>query len=272
MPTSSAQLERPTTDRGGMLRSLKALKGYKIRATDGEIGKVHDFFFDDEFWIVRYVVVDTGHWLPGRKVLLTPGVLCDSDWQQHSFSVALTQEQVRTSPEVDTYMPVSRQREIQLHQHYGWPYYWTPTGAFAGALPLPAELPEPAPKAPAGDPHLRSVREMIGYHVEASDGGIGGVDDFIAADANWVIRYLVVATRKWLPGKKVLIAPQWLVGPISWSTQTVKIIMTGENIKHSPEYDPAAPVNREYEGRLYDFYGRPHYWTEAARKTSNLKL
>ncbi|HEX5220551.1 MAG TPA: PRC-barrel domain-containing protein [Verrucomicrobiae bacterium] len=243
-----------------MLRSLKHFKGYKIHATDGAIGKVHDFFFDDEFWILRYVVVDTGRWLPGRKVLLTPGLLRDPDSGQRSFDVALNREQVRSSPDVDADQPVSRQHEVRLHEHYGWPFYWAPSGDLVGPI-TPIPMPEPSAPARPGDPHLRSVREIIGYDVEASDGAIGRVDDFIADTESWTIRYLVVGLRKWLPGRKVLISPQWLVGPISWDTRTVKIIMSRESIRNSPEYDADAPVNREYEGQLYDFYGRPHYWS-----------
>ena len=252
--------DRPRTESSeGMLRSLKDLTGYKIHATDGNIGKVHDFFFDDEFWMLRYVVVDTGHWLPGRKVLLTPGVLLNPDSRERTFSVALTRDQVRSSPDVDTDRPVSRQHEIYLHQHYGWPFYWAPSGDLVG--PIMTTLPvEPPSDEPPGDPHLRSVRDLIGYDVQASDGEIGCVDDFIADSESWTIRYMVVAIHKWLPGRKVLISPQWLVGPISWAGRTVKIIMSREHIKNSPEYDAKAPVNREYEGRLYDFYGRPRYW------------
>ena len=243
------------------MRSLKDLTGYKIHETDGHIGKVHDFFFDDEFWILRYVVVDTGHWLPGRKVLLTPGVLLDADWRERAFNVAMTREQIRSSPDVDTDRPVSRQHEISLHQHYGWPFYWAPSGDLLGPVVPPPSLSEPPSTESKGDPHLRSVRDLLGYDVQASDGGIGRVDDFIADTDNWTIRYLVVAIHKWLPGRKVLVSPQWLVGPISWATRSVKIIMTRESIKNGPEYDAAAPVNREYEGRLHNFYGRPRYWT-----------
>jgi hypothetical protein len=245
---------------GEMLRSLKDFRGYRIHATDGNIGKVHDFFFDDEFWILRYVVVDTGHWLPGRKVLLTPGVLADPDWRQRAFNVALTREQVRSSPDVDTDRPVSRQHEIHLHEHYGWPFYWAPSGDLVGPI-MPAPAVEQSPPTQPGDPHLRSVREIIGYDVEADDGEIGCVDDFIAGCENWTVRYLVVAIRKWLPGRKVLISPQWLVGPISWAGRTVKIILSRESIRNSPNYDATAPVNREYEGQLHDFYGRPRYWS-----------
>lgn len=246
----------------GMLRSLKDLEGYRISAKNGDIGKIHDFFFDDELWIVRYVVVDTGHWLPGRKVLLAPSVLLDPNWRERSFSVLLTQEEVKASPDIDADKPVSRQHEIELRTYYGWPFYWQGAGPVPGMLPPPMPPPPPSASQKAGDLHLRSVRAVSGYDIEATDGDIGHADDFIADDETWAIRYLIVATRKWLPGRKVLISPQWLVGPISWSSKRVKIIMTRESIRNSPEYNPAAPVNREYEVRLYDYYGRPQYWHE----------
>jgi hypothetical protein len=244
------------------LRSLKSLEGYRIAATDGQIGRIRDFFLDDEYWILRYAVVDTGNWLPGRKVLLSPGVLLTADWRERVFNVALTREQVKTSPDIDTDKPVSRQREIELHTHYGWPFYWT-GGTWPEPLPIipPVERKQThIPKEP-GDSHLRSAHEMIGYAIQADDGEIGFVDDFIAEEETWVIRYLVVSTHKWLPGRKVLISPQWLVGPISWSARTVKLFMTRASVRNSPEYDPATAVNREYETTLYDYYGRPRYWT-----------
>ena len=262
MTSANLLAESRSSETTGMLRSLKVLRGYTISAKDGHMGHIHDFFFDDTLWIVRYGVVDTGRWLPGRKVLLSPGVLLDPNWREQSFSVGLTREQVRTSPDIDTDKPVSRQHQVELHSHYGWPYYWIGEG---GVVPIPPiALPPSRPEADkkSGDPHLRSVREIIGYGVEASDGDIGKVDDVIADDATWAVRYLVVATHKWLPGRRVLISPQWLVGPISWAARSVKIILSRENIKNSPKFDPATPVNREYEARLYDFYGRPQYWNE----------
>lgn len=250
--------------RHGMLRSLKDFEGYKISAKDGAIGKIHDWFFDDEFWIVRYFVVDTGGWLPGRKVLLTPGVLLDADSENRSFSVGLDRKQVEESPDIDTDKPVSRQREIELHSHYEWPFYWSPGETWP--MPITQMQPPPSPSAYAGDPHLRNIRDVVGYRIEASDGEIGFVDDFIADDETWAIRYLVISTHKWIPGRKVLISPQWLVGPISWSTQTVKVFMTKESIRHSPEFDPHAPVNRGYETELFDYYGRPAYWTSSVHQ------
>lgn len=249
-----------------MLRSLKTVHGYAVKATDGNIGKVHDFFFDDEFWLVRYLVVDAGGWLTARKVLITPGVVVGTpDWASQTLSVALTRQQVGKSPDIDTDRPVSQQQETLLRQHYGWPFYWMP-GSSAVPAAVPAPPPHDAVQRPGrdakreGDPHLRSVREVTGYHIQASDGRIGHVEDFVAEDDVWEIRYLVVDTRNWLPGRKVLISPQWLVGPIDWAERTVKVFMTKLQIENSPLFDPEAPVNREYEVRLYDFYGRPGYW------------
>lgn len=249
-----------------MIRSLNSLLSYQIRARDGEIGTVHDFFFDDEFWTVRYLVVDTGRWLPGRKVLLTPDALDQPAWAAASVPVNLTREQIKSSPEMDADKPVSRQRQIELHRHYGWPFYWTGGGVWPDPV---APVPPPAGASPSdletkrepGDPHLRSLREITGYHIEASDGSIGHVEDLVTDEDAWEIRYLVVDTRNWLPGRKVLIAPRWFVGPISWSERKVKVFMTQASIRNSPEYDPKAPINREYEIRLYDYYGRPGYWS-----------
>ena len=159
-----------------MLRSLKAMHGYAVLAKDGDIGKVHDFFFHDDTWIIRYLVVDTGHWLPGRKVLVATNSLGKPNCGGFTFPVALTRLQVEKSPDIDTDQPVSRQQEAELHSHFGWPLYWTePTSGVWPPFVSPAPILMPAPPSgPApkehGDPHLRSQRELAGYHIHASDG------------------------------------------------------------------------------------------------------
>ncbi len=252
-----------------MLRSIKELRGYKILANDGEIGKVHEFYFDDETWTIRYLVVETGSWFFERRVLLSPIVLGQPHWEAQLFPVNLTMMQVKNSPLIDADKPVSRQIEVELHNHYGWPYYWI-GGGFAGdampALPpqiVSAHLTEEEKKSRAKpetpDPHLRSTREVIGYHIQAPRGELGHVEDFIVDDEAWIIRYMVVDTTNWLPGKKVLVPPLG-IEKINWSEAKVRVKLTRAKIKKSPEFDLSAPVSREYEEKLYDFYGWPKYW------------
>jgi hypothetical protein len=249
-----------------MLRSTKELRGYTICATNGDIGKVHEFYFDDLIWIVRYLVVDTGNWLPGRKVLLWPGVLGQPDWEAHALPVGLTKERVESSPPISADEPVSRQMETDLYTYYGWPPYWrgglSPlgVGAAAAAETLARAVAEKErTEDQESDPHLRSTREVIGYHIQARDGEIGHVEDLIVEDANWFIRYLVIDTRNWLPGRKVLVSPAW-AEEVNWAERKVHVGLGREAIENSPEFDPSLPVNREYEVRLYDYYGRPKYW------------
>lgn len=224
-----------------------------MAAENGDSGRVYDLFFDDEFWVIRYLVADTGHWLPGRKVLITPGVMGTPDWENRRFPVALTRERVEKSPAIDTDKPVSRQEEIRLERHYGWHTYQAPVGAVP--LPLFAKPPLEAEGASEsvseqGDPHLRSVKEVSEYHIHAADGGIGHVEDFIADDYAWDIRYLVLDTRNWVPGRKVLLSLQRVGSKISWDERKVSVTLTKEHIRDRPEFDPTAPVNREYETRL----------------------
>lgn len=241
-----------------MLRSSKELIGYVLHATDGSIGRVKDFYFDDEAWIIRYLIADTGTWLPGRKVLIIPDAVGKPEWVSHIFPVNLTKEQIKNSPSIDEEKPVSRQNEIELYEFYGWAPYWYTPGT-AGQPGIPTPLPRPLVKREKFDPHLRSIKEVKGYHIHAIDNGIGHIDDFIVDDERWAIRYLVVDTRNWLPGKKVLIAPDW-IERVNWEERKVNVTHDRETIKNSPEYDPTKSVNRECECRLYDYYGRPRYW------------
>lgn len=254
-----------------MLRSLKSLKGRPIEATDGGIGKIHDFFFDEHNWMVRYLVANTGSWLTGRKVLLTPLAVDRIDPVDGVF-VDLTQEQVRSSPDIDTDKPVSRQRQIELHSHYAWPSYWAAEAHIMSPTPpMPAGRTDggssPSESKETGDPHLRSMRAVKGYHIAARDGETGTVEDLIVEAPEWQIRYLVVDTGNWLPGRKVLLAPDWRVEGFSWADRSLTVDLTRTQIKESPEFDPSKPINRDYEARLHDFYGRPVYWAREEVET-----
>lgn len=197
-----------------MLRSLSTINGTSIQARNGEIGSVRDFLFDDETWMLRYVVVETGSWLASRKVLISPAVIDQMDWSGRNLSVLLTTEQVRDSPRIDTDLPVSRQQELAMSQYYGWPTYWSlevagtaPSAAFA------AQMPE-------GDSHLRSSKEVSGYEVRAVDGELGTVAEFIVNDADWFIRYLSVKAGSWFSGQDLLVPTRW-VERVSWPERQI---------------------------------------------------
>lgn len=260
-----------------MLRSVNELKGKVIHATDGEIGSVNQFLFDDENWTIRYLVVDTGALL-GRKVLISP-ISIDTQ-QRDGLTVSLTKEQIRNSPDIDTDKPVSRQHETEYFDYYGYPYYWGGPGLW-GATQYPigrpfaprslgypdrasayagsAVAPQTEPVRQEGDPHLRSTNEVSGYYIEATDDNIGHVEDFLIDDENWTIRYIIIDTVNWWPGKKVVLSPEW-IKEVSWAESRVHVNLSRETIKNAPEYDPAAIVNRDYEARLFEYYRRPKYW------------
>lgn len=250
-----------------MLRSLKDLENYKVSATDGDIGDVVNFLLDDELWTIRYLVVQTGGplFLDGRQVLISPISFRQAEWSTHRFHLALTKDRVKDSPDVDVDKPISRQHEQHYFRYYGYPYYWGSSGLWGMGM-HPALLAEgrwneaPAGQSGApGDIHLRSAREVRGYHIQGSDGAIGHLEDFIVDDETWEVRYLVVDTSNWWFGKKVLVAPHWR-SRVSWVEGKVHVDMSRQAIKDSPEWDAQAAVNREYEARLYDYYGRPVYW------------
>lgn len=254
-----------------MLRALLEMQGYQLRAIDKDFGTVDDFYFDDRLWALRYVVADTGTWLPGRKVLISPEALEHPSWEEKVFPARLTSTEIEDSPGIETDLPFSLQKEKDLRTFFKWREYWNdeiflqPVGyALAGAhgtasLDLPPGIGVQSSARLTGNPHLRSAQEVKGYSIRAKDGEIGQVSDFIVAEDTWTIRYLVIDTENWLPGKNVIISPAW-VNAIDWSHQIVEVGMTQEMIEHSPEFIPDQPINKEYETRLYDYYGKPHDW------------
>lgn len=264
-----------------MLRKANDLQGFTLVGQDDEIGTLHDFYFDDQDWTVRYIVVNTGVWLFGRKVLIAPEAIMDLDWTSRQIYTELTQEQVEQSPDIDLEKPVSRQQERSLLDYYSWGYYWAvpPAGAgvpatgSTGVTPVAPVVAAPAATRPsssmeeeverakerARDPHLRSTREVDGYSVSAGDGDIGHVADFFIDEADWRIRYLLIDTTRWLPGKKVLIAPEW-ISAISWPDNALHVNVTREKVESSPEYNPERALDRNAERHLYAHFGYPAYW------------
>lgn len=244
-----------------MLRSMNDLQGFTLRAKDGDIGRVDEFYFDDDRWAVRYVVADTGSWM-GRRVLISPISFTSTDWNAKAMDVSLTRDQIRKSPDADLHGPVSRQYEQGYSAYYGYPPYWIGPG-YWGAAAHPGQLSsmataraERAATAAAledrAESHLRSSSEVKGYHIQATDGEIGHVDDFLVDDQNWAIRYLRVDTSNWIGGKAVLV-PQSALRDVSWRDQKIHVGISREQVKNSPEYDPSR-LDPDYEQRLGAYY------------------
>ena len=263
-----------------MLTNATKLKGLSIQAKDGELGTVEHFYFDDETWGVRYLVVNTGGWLSGRDVLISPLSINHADWPAKRLHLNLTKQQVKESPGIETHLPISRRHEAEYMGYYGYPYYWGGASLW-GASWSPAGL-ITEPPLTAGerlartrresiDSHLHSSAAVIGYDIEAQDGEIGHLDGFLVDDESWAIRYLEIATRNWWPGKKLLLSPGW-IEQISWQDSRVCAGLTRDAIRTCPEYTDSMPIDREYEDRIFLHYGKPPYWLHDASRKSALAL
>lgn len=232
-----------------MLRSINHFHGTTLGAVDGNIGHVKDIYVDDQSWAVRYLVLDTGSWLSGRQVLISPHAFKQLDVSGKRLAVKLTKKQIEDSPVIETHKPVSRQFEIDFYQYYGFAFYWQGSGLWGmGGFPMPASspvlTPDDALMAPGpeprddDDPHLRSTNAITGYHIEAYDGAIGTVSDFIMDDMNWSIPELVIKTGGWFSGSHVTI-PTTTVDHIRYESSSVYIHMTREAILRSRSDDMA---------------------------------
>jgi len=235
-----------------MFQNIKSLYGRKLGASDGDIGHVMDFYFDDKTWLMRYLVADTGSWLSGRQVLLPPHafgphafgrVLADPDL----LLVNLTRKQIENSPSIEMHRPVSRQYEEEYYRYYGWPIYWDATGLMSGVA-FPVVTPQLTPEYPLhhghnqqDDIHLRSTKSVAGYHIQTSDGPIGSVSNFMMDGRTWAIRELVVETGHWYAGKKILIVPA-NIDRISYDDSTVFVNLTKEAIQQTSADDVAQVV------------------------------
>jgi len=247
-----------------MLFKTKTLKGYKLDSLDGEFGEVEEFYFDDHHWTIRYLVANTGNWLTGRQVLISPYALVAAIKAEEHIAVDLTKKQIEDSPSLNSDKPVSRQFEESYFGYYGWPTYWSGSlmwGSYPYIVRDREEWKTPTPSENEWDPNLRSTDAVQGHKIQALDGEIGHVEDFIIDDETWTIRYLVVDTKNWWPGKKVLISPQW-IERVSWSELEVSVNLSREAIKESPEYTEESLLTRDYETGLHKHYLRQGYWSE----------
>lgn len=239
-----------------MMRSAKELENYRLHARDGEIGSVKGFYLDEEEWTIRYLIVDAGSWLTSRKVLLSPSVVTGTNWGERTFNINLSKEEVKNSPEVDTTKPVPRRYEMALNDYYGWPYYWG--GSTVAAVPSAFGAPGLSTTVESAIEEravIHGTHEAMGFHIEATDGDIGHVEDFLFDDTSWRVGYLVIDTRNWWPGKKVLVSPLW-IQDIRWSESRIVVDLNRDTIKAGPEYDSSKAPGPEYFTRLHDHYGK----------------
>lgn len=247
-----------------MLSKAKTLRGYKLDSLDREIGKVEEFYFDDRYWTIRYLVADTGNWLTGRQVLISPYSLAAISKEKQHITTDLTKKQIENSPSLNTDRPVSRQFEEAYYGYYGWPMYWHGADVW-GSHPYPERDRNKWNKSYQGekawDPHLRSTQEVSGYQLQVLDGEIGHIEDFVIDDVTWTIRYLIINTGNWWPGKKVLISPQW-IERVSWDESNVFVNLSRDTIKEAPEYTDRSLLTREYEIELHHHFDRPGYWID----------
>jgi uncharacterized protein YrrD len=255
-----------------MLFPAREFRHMTLNAVDGEIGAVKDLYFDDEWWTVRYLVVDTGSWLSDELVLITPMSLMKPDWDSRVLPVTLTRDQVRNAPPIDTHEPVSRQHESDYLRYFGYPLYWAGPGVwgdFVDPYALAARRPgresvesdrrdDAGDRSQHADVHLRSGQEVSGYHLHAIDGEIGHVDDFLVDTDSWSIRYLLVDTSNWIGGEAVLVAPQW-ARSIDWATRRILVDVPRAAIQESPRYDRSKLMDSECEERLRRHYRRPTF-------------
>lgn len=248
-----------------MLRSVKSLQDYKVKTLQaGQIGTIQDFYFDDHDWTIRYLAVETETILSGRGLLISPEAITGANELDKSFSLNLTQDQMVSSPDIDTEKPISHHQEAALRSHYGW----TPLDSQADDFLTPPPVLEEAVQADGleteepgrgeRDNHLGSMNKVLSYSVQARDGDAGHVEDFLVDDQNWTLQYLVVDTRNWLPGRKVMVSPSW-IDWIDWSEGVAHINLSQETIQKSPDYDQEAPVEPELEERAYDHQDRASY-------------
>ena len=270
-----------------MLQVASALNGYAIEAEDGRLGTVSDLLFDDRTWTVRWLVVKAGSWLTGREVLIHPQAIGPADHGRRELSVSLTKAQIKDSPDVSQDRPVSQQMQNTLYDYYGWDPAWGAgmygagmyggglygAGLFGGnvgtiASPLSAAAhpgggalrgeERPGHGSDEGDPHLRSITEVTGYHVHAADGTIGHVEDFLIATATWGIHYLVVNTSNWWIGQHVLISPQ-VVREVDWPDHSIRLNLARNQVKASPLWNPSDEITGEFEKEAQGHYHWPGY-------------
>ncbi len=246
-----------------MLESFRDLRRFEVDGSDGRVGRLTDLLFDDRAWRVRYLVVDTGGLLTPHPVLLGPELLERVAGEQRTVIVGVATDRVAASPPVESHPPVSRQGEEAIRAYFGLPPLHAPPAPDVDVWgrPVPSGTPDPveaerrAVEQESVDPHLRSARTWLGYGVEGRGDHLGEVDDLlIEPGETWRVRYFVVDTGRWLPGKRRLVATDW-VGAISHDARHVRVDLDRERMREAPDFATAADIDRGAEHWLFRHYG-----------------
>lgn len=246
------------------------LEGKNLKTRENEdFGKIIDLYFQDDRWVVRYLVVDTGGWFQKKPVLVSPIHMGHFNWDDKEIPVNLTKDQVKKAPSWNQEKPVTRQYETEYYSYYGHSPYWVGGGVWGGSY-FPDEVEKATkdkpfydmPEGMPGDPNLRAASEVKSYKIFSrvdEKGDFGQVKDFIFDTDTWNIRYLVIDTSSFLPGRTVLISPEW-IDRIDWSDRKLVVELPKEKIKSAPDYETDSPPDRDYESKLYEHYGKRFYW------------
>lgn len=253
-----------------MLRRANEIIGYTIEATDGSAGSLDDLYFDDREWTVRLLVVETGGWLTRDRVVLAPDRKITPNASRGAIEFPLTKESIENAPNPGAESPMDEEEQTELFAYYAWPPYWGQGLSMSRPAPLAGTLPVNAIEKKTAElrgegvedevqPHLRSAREMVGFDIAAADGEIGHAEDLLIEDESWTIRYLAIDTRNWMPGRKVLIHPDWIERP-DWPAKKIRVKLTREQVENSPPLTKADTIERDYEQKIFDYYGYPGYW------------
>lgn len=234
-----------------MALEYKKLKGFSINAMDGKAGKLKDILFDDHSYKVRYFVIDTSSWLPGRKILLSPEAVDKVDYDNSVIFFKLTKDTIENSPPLSDHLPVSKQHEQSLTQYYSWAPYAISTGWF----PYPAYT---IPNDSVGyasdlypsnwinlsenkernfDRYLRSCEEICGYKISSIDEEkFGEVSNIIFIEKSWLLIDLVLSSNRWLPGGKNFACSPMFVESFNEYERELRVSMTKKMMLDSPEY------------------------------------
>ena len=257
-----------------MLINAKKLMGLTVHAKDGDAGEVQAFYFDNRWWSVRYLAVETGSWFNSRRVLVPPASFSSIDISSKRINSNLTVDQIQGSPDVDFNLVLSRGVEADTLRHRGLPRFTLTNEERLLSQLLPHETAEErimtsrgektfasvqqggmsmAAELVPGARHLFSSDEIFRYRLQATDSDIGNIDDVILDDRTWAIKYLIVDTSQLQPERKVLLSP-WRIDRIGVIESMIRINLSKTAINGGPGYDPSRQIDAEYDRNVREYY------------------